>query len=620
MEKKNPRFAVISTNQAPHFVVTWNTSAPEQSETQRIVCESGEESFTYRDRFLQLQTILPTERYVEPTEQPKGRSFALLFGACLWKDRPNSWLTVADLRSCLEFHRSVGLLPLNELDGTFCLISYDHVSQSLWLTTDFWSTTGFYYGSRQQLIVASNRAAVVADRIQAPIDAMGYLCLLRSAVPPAGSSMFYGVSRITMGKALHLTTSTADNRIVSTGPLYREPERWSFSESVERSMSCLSSTVADCVNRKETIVDLTAGNDTRLIAAALTRRSDLTSGLTFRVIGSAGSRDVEIAKVIANHFHWRHITHPSLNNGLCADNALGVSVLADGAFSLDSIANRLLLEATVSPEAQHLVGGLAGELFRGWIWQQELHRTGRIPVNYPALLRHRVPRDHAIDTSFITGGRLDSATHDQWLIEPLRQLDTMYPDALNVSKLDIYYIQRMMHRTPWWPVASRLTMMSPFLWTRVTDVSLRIPWLFRRTRRLVTTLVEKFDLWIAKQPTDRGAPFQPFKIRNALAYNRFLLTYLRDVIRRHYLQSTPAPIRIGQSSHEPDSQAFLPGLAELLHEGRTHLHEENGLAEEMKRAGSNGVSNSRKVEFLTVLQVELLFRNYPGIKRELKFP
>jgi hypothetical protein len=614
-----------TTREIPEFSIAWTDSSGIQRDghVESKIDQSVEGMLDYSDINLELHASLPswsTRQYVESSsDHSKGKSFVLLFGACLWKERANSWWTERDLQHCLELHRSDGVLPLNELDGNFCLISYDRLSQTLWLATDFWATAGFYYGSRGSLTIASNRAAVVADRIHAQIDAMGYLSLLRSTVPAAGSSLFRGVSRISMGQALYFTNSASNARVVETGPIYKEPENWSFRDTLERSRVALSSTIANCVSREQTIVDLTSGNDTRVIAAALSHRSDLTKQLIFRVVGSSGSHDVEVANQIASHFNWRCNANVAISGALTAENAPKVALAADGSFSLDLIANRLFFESTSWPDAQHLVGGMAGELFRNWIWQQELFRMGlTTAINYPALLRHRVPRDHAVDVSSITSGRLSNREHDQWLIGSLRILDQRYPSALNTSKLELYYIQRLMHRTPWWPLASRLITILPFLWSSVTDVSLRIPWRQKRTRRLVTTLVEEFDSWIATLATDRGAPFRPLRMGTAMAYGRYLLSYNRDVIRRHYLERTPAPLQVETTGNSKRAD-LAPELAELLPGSRISLHEDYGLADEVKCGAGSRLSHSRRAEFLTTLQIELLCRNYPGIRRELQY-
>lgn len=613
-------------SRSPIFTLAWNTSPDEDREDRpgNNTCLSADGLFKYRDRHVELEAVLPswsTQRYVEGTEQAKGASFVLLFGACLWKERPNSWLSAADLKQCLDVHRSRGALPLKDLDGNFCLISYDHLSKSVWVASDFWATVGFYYGSSKNLTVVSSRAAEVADRIHAPIDAAAYLCLLRSTVPAPGSSLFGGVSRITMGQALRLTPFAANPRPVATAPLYEELEDWSFRESVDRTRVSLQRTVPDCVSREHTVVDLTAGNDTRLIAAALAPRADITAPLTFGVTGLPDSPDVEIATLIAKHFSWHHIAHMPVAGGLTAKSASDMALAADGSFCIEFVANRLLLETTRWPGARHLVGGSSGELFRSWIWQQELHRMGGTAINYTALLRHRVPRDYTVDVSVLTRGRLDNETHDQWLLEPLRQLDAQYPSALNVSKLDIYYIQRLMHRVPWWTIASQLVTILPFLWKSVTDVSLRMPWRHKRTRRLVTTVVEQLDPWIAKVPTDRGAPFQPFRSGTAVDYIRYFSGYSSDIIRRHYLRRNPAPLLSGpRQSSAPADHALPAELAEWLPAGESLLNDADGLADEVKQGNGQRLTGSRRAEFLTRLQVELLCRHYRGIRRELIFP
>ena len=577
------------------------------------------DGLTYQAGHLTLRAAVPSRYTLHHIEMPTNgphTSFALLFGAAHRKGRQDSWLSQSDLATFLERHRAGLPPPVIDVDGNYCALTYDHVTDSVWVSTDFWATVGFYYGRGSGFAVVSSRAAAVADLIGSPIDTTAYVALLRSAVFPAGSTLFKDVCRINLGEALHLGALVCNVAPTSLGPLYREPEKGSFRDSVERSSLALQRVIPFASSRPRTVVDITAGNDTRLIGAALARRQDVTRDLTFRVVGQPTSPDVVIATRMAERLGWTHRACPPQTGALTADSLSDTAVTADGSFSLEFIANRLAFEERQWPDALHLIGGTAGELFRSWIWQPELLRMGRTPtINYEALLRHRVPRDHSVDVARVTGGRLSQRTHDELLIAPLRKLDAALPSVLNVYKLDLYYIQRLIHRVAWWAIAPRIVTIMPFLWTALTDVSLRLPWRHKVSRRLVTSVVEHVDPRLADEPTDRGAPFQPLRLRTAPSYAHYLSRYVSDVLGRHYLSRAP---RLLASSRPV---AIPPEWAErMTRPAATPLHDAKDLLQRVQRGNAGDLSSTARQEFLTMLQVQLLFDRYPGIRRELAFP
>jgi hypothetical protein len=601
----------------PGFTLRWALGPAAADRTDESGLVFSPDGLTYQAGNLRLCATLPpwsTLHHVETAADGPRASFVLLFGAAHWKGRQDSWLSAADLTTFLECHRAGQPPPVLNTDGNYCAVSYDHVSDSVWVATDFWATAGFYYGHGVGYAVVSSRAAAVADLIGSPVDVTTYLALLRGAVFPAGSTLFRDVSRISMGEALRLAPLARDVAPTTLAPLYREPDHGSFRDSVERSVTALRRVVPFTGTRPATVVDFTAGNDTRLLAAALAGRTDVTRDLTFRVVGPPTSPDVAISTRLAGRLGWRHRACAQETGVLTADALVDIAVAADGSFSLESIANRLAFEERQWPDARHLIGGTAGELFRNWIWQPELLRMGRTPsINYDALLRHRVPRDRSVDVSRITTGRLDQRMHDQLLLAPLRKLDARLPSVLNVYKLDLYYIQGLMHRVLWWAIAPRIITILPFLWTDLTDVSLRLPWRHKMTRRLVTSVVERLHPGLAEEPTDRGAPFRRLRPGTAVAYTRYLSSYVSNVVRRHYLSRVPRPILV--ASRPP---AIPSEWAKLLtRPAASPLHDCKGLLERVRSGRGDDLSSTERREFLTMLQVQLLFEHYPGIRREL---
>jgi hypothetical protein len=542
-------------------------------------------------------------------------SFVVLYGRAHWKTNFQQQLSSADLATILQAHRTKDDPQLGQLAGNFCLLSYDELAETMWIGCDFWGTAAPYYGSGSEYFVAASRAGMVAQKISASIDGISYLALMREATIPSGRTLFDGVRRLTAGHALRLDGRTGRADIVSLGALYREPINCTLSESVERSTRVIMSAVALAASAPGTMVDLTAGNDTRLTAAALAIRPDLGRNVRFRVTGEPHDPDVIAARSISAIMGWKlercskYIPFDSTMAGL-----LGVAAAGDGFSSLLGTGSRIELERQCRAQAGTLVGSTCGELFRNWIWQPELHRMGQTrQVNFDALMQHRIRRNRDTEVQRLSNNAMSIEDHDRQLLQPYRDLAGMFPEALNTYKLELMYIQQLQNRIVWWPLVSLLTVQMPYLWSDVTDVSLRLPWRHKLTRRLVTTIVESIAPEISAIPTDRGAPFKTLRLSTVKDYARYLRLYTSDIIRRHYL-TRGAPIALSTSQRPDDT--ILSEWADII--SGCALHNDHGLIASV-RDGHRALQKSQRVEFLTMLNVELLLRVYPQIRRRLVF-
>jgi hypothetical protein len=541
-------------------------------------------------------------------------SFVILFGQAHWKGEFSRHVGTPDLAKLLEAHRAGHDPRLRDLAGNFCLLSYDGQTQSLWIGSDLWGTAAPYYGEKQSEFVVSSRAGVVAEQVKAAIDGISYVTLMRDATLPSGRTLFHGVQRVALGHAIRLDSGTGKADIVSLGGLYRAPLDCTFRESVEYSMRVIVPAITLAASVPDTVVDLSAGNDTRLSAAALTTRPDHGRGVRFRVTGEASDVDVVAAKRIAELSDWLLDHHPKeVVFSLNVKDLMSAAAAGDGSIDLLAIANRLQAEHLYAPRPAHLLGSTCGELFRNWIWQPEVLRMGQTRnVNFTALLQHRIRRDRTSDVRRLSNGALTIAEHDELLLVPYRELAARYPDALNTYKLDLMYILQLQNRIVWWPLAGRLSVEMPYLWSDVTEVSLRLPWVHKATRRLVTTIVESLAPRISIVPTDRRAPFRPLRLTTLGDYVPYLYGYVSDIARRHYFSKAPLPLQKPRRFTEelPREWAdFLRGRA---------LHDEQGLID-VATETPGLVSNSQRRELLTMLNVELLCQIYPSIERRLVF-
>ena len=84
-------------------------------------------------------------------------------------------------------------------------------------------------------------------------------------------------------------------------------------------------------------MDLTAGNDTRLLAAALAERPDIGANLTFRVLGTPISADVRISARIAHQLGWQHVVCPRVIDELTTELLPSIALAADGSFHCSTL-------------------------------------------------------------------------------------------------------------------------------------------------------------------------------------------------------------------------------------------------------------------------------------------
>ena len=221
------------------FSIVWRVAS--EASHGRLTVDSSLTALTYCSPHLAIEASLTHREAGKIYTEDRGQSlsFVVLFGACHWKGSADRWLTEVDLAVILRSHREVNNPRLLDLDGNFCLISYDHHSDSVWIGTDFWATAGVYYSGSNDLIVVSSRAATVAHYCESEIDGISYIALIRNAVLPTGRTLFQKVGRTTMGQALHFRLRERKALLQRLASLYQCPLSGSFADSVEQTIGIL---------------------------------------------------------------------------------------------------------------------------------------------------------------------------------------------------------------------------------------------------------------------------------------------------------------------------------------------------------------------------------------------
>lgn len=555
--------------------------------------------------------------YIEENSDPKNRSFVITFGWCYRHGCEADQFQEKDMTEFLRSHRSKSVPDVDALSGIFTLLSFDHLSQTLWICTDMWAQHGFYYGSNKGKVVVSSKASIVANALNASIDGISYLSLLRNTGIPPGRTLYGDVWRSTCGRGLHLDLRNRTAQLVQVQPLFRPPESISFDEAADRLIDVLSRVCPSAASQPSTIVDLTGGNDSRLMAAALSHSHGGRIGkqVIFKVVGDDNHPDVIVARQIATTLGWTlERNNREIDEEYSAKSLLEASILSDGNHLPAAIHSRLTQESILWHSFDRLVGSLGGELFRDFFWRHEFLNMGRTSrVNFDALLKYRLYASTDVDVARVSGGQLTRRDHDISLLSPYKIMSSKAPDVKNIYKLDVIYLHKLMSKSYCWILSDLRKMILPFLSHEVTGVSLTTPWQFRVHRKLVTAVVEKMNPDLATIPTDKGAPMRPLRFSTLGPYARYLasdiwLAYERHfTIKKHSRQQTILPIPIEWLDFLGTSGISLT---------------ESTLASTLRAAVTNDKSDLSAAqwrEIQAVLLIQSLTQHYKDISPSLSF-
>ncbi|MDH5740514.1 MAG: hypothetical protein OEY77_09340 [Nitrospira sp.] len=555
--------------------------------------------------------------YIEENHDHQNRSFVISFGWCYRLGCNADQLEEKDMIELLRSHRSKPTPDADTLSGIYCILSYDHLSETLWICTDMWAQYGFYYGSNNSKVVVSSKASIVADALDTNIDGISYLCLLRDTGIPPGRTLYCNVWRGTCGRGLHLDLKNGTARLVQVQPLYRPTENISFKETVDQLIDVLSRVCPSAAKGPSTVVDLTGGNDSRLMAAALSfsHGGNIGKQVIFRVVGDESHPDVIVARKIASTLGWTlERSNRATDSEYSAKSLLEASILSDGNHLPIAVHNRLMQESTLWYACDGLVGSLGGELFRDFFWRHELSKMGRTSrVNFDALLKYRLYASNDVDVRSISDGQLTLNDHNSFLLHPYQMIASNAPDVKNVYKLDIIYLHKLMSRSYCWILSDLRKLILPFLSHEITRVSLKTPWNFRVHRKLVTATVEKMNPVLSAIYTDKGAPMRPLRFSTLGSYVRHTVNDIWLVYQRHFTRKKPSQKQVG--SPIPSEWLALFEQSGVSRNGNTIRHNLRGT----EAIGNISLSATQCREIQALLLIQSLTRHYKGISPSLSF-
>jgi hypothetical protein len=297
-----------------------------------------------------------------------------------------------------------------------------------------------------------------------------------------------------------------------------------------------------------------------------------------------------------------------------------LALQADGTFTIDAAFSRIEQESRHSTASECLVGGIGGELLRGFFWRHEMLALGRTSeVNYRALLEYRLYDVNGIDPRCLGPGAPSQAEHDDLIVDGYRFLGEAGGEQLNPYKLDVMYLHKLCYSAgnsqSWLNGFRRIKL--PLLASEVCATALTFPWRCRRNRRLILQLIAQLSPRLSTIPNDRHEPMFVLGWTSWPSYAAAGLRggskTLRRIVRR-YLgrpaggirskgqvppESWRAALRDGQSLRS----AVEPSLIERILEDVASTH----------------VTPDALRSFYALLTAELLLASVRGLSKRVEF-
>lgn len=552
-------------------------------------------------------------------------SFVYILGWCYRIPSSSEHLTDIEYRGILDRHRR-SLPPFDEdFSGNYAGVVYDAKRRRIAVQPDRWAMSSIYFSASERGAVVSNRATFIASLAGACFDGYSAMSLMRGTHMPFGRSLFSRVQRVMGGNHLEVNLDTGQIDLKRPFSRFVPTQKRTFEDSVEMVSKTAATVASRLVACRSAQFDLTGGNETRLVAAAISHvtHQNLRPGFGWRVLGSEDHPDVLIARKIAEicgwkllRFDWHASREPSIEE-------LGrTAIQADGTCTADASWDRIQsdLEAEHYGRWDWLVAAIGGEQLRGFFWTHEMLALGRTrELNYKALMDYRLYASRDVNFHLFGTQAPTMAEHDEVLLAPYREIDKAGGDLLNAYKLDSIFLQKMCYSfgtTASWLAGFR-NYRYPLLSWEFTRTGLSIPWKFRADRRLVQRVIWNFDPRLSMVPNDKGEPMRPLSLATLPSYVKAALPIGAKRISRILRRSMGRFAGEKRASKNPPQNSFL-----LVIDDARHIDSifDRSL---IKKIRSQVASPTRTVDdvmaFHTLCTIELLLREIQGLRAQIAF-
>jgi asparagine synthase (glutamine-hydrolysing) len=433
---------------------------------------------------------------------------------------------------CVHGSERIRDAALGSLDGQFAAVTHDALSATTRIVADPLGMQRYYVGEQGSRLYASTSALAIARVVGAEPDTLGVTTFLTTGGQFGRRTIWEGVERLEPGTVLEVAGGQKRESVYWSPAVDDEIVHESLGGLTARNSDALVDSLRDHLSGAEALLaDLTGGFDSRLLTLSL-RRAGVP--IVSTTTGSEHQADVVIAGEIARRLGlaWRWNQPASPPKGEQALSALDQAVAwADGHLNALEALPVLANHARNGGDFGRLINGGGGEHLRYYAWAQEFPRAGHTrSVDYTRWINYRVMSP--IDSGLFREDPVPAVRHD--IEERMRPVAARYADHPNTVQLDAMYAYKSTgHFGAWMSLARRdLDVELPYYWKPVFATAFSSSYRYRNHNRLIRHMIARLDPGVARMPTERGGPAEPWRPSNLHRFAPFYTRQLRNLVPR----------------------------------------------------------------------------------------
>jgi asparagine synthetase B (glutamine-hydrolysing) len=426
-----------------------------------------------------------------------------------------------------------------DLDGPFFLVIKRNEGHGLWLVTDHAGILNVYKYFKGSKLAISTSAVALSRAFDVTPNEEGIIQFLRNA-SICDSETIYNEIEALEPASIFLFQYKPEPKLIRK-EYWRSPtdvmEDMSFDKAkgfVARRLLESIEAIADT----ETIFDLTAGFDSRLILAALLTKNISNREVSTFVFGPERSPEVNLVKEYSKVLGLEnyHLGLPDDWKKRFYAYVLRALEITDGEENACNYAPILWAQEFKAKDYMYSVNGLGGELYRDFWWMQEV-LCGKRPANLERLISTRVLQ-YDYDYSIFSEqwkNRMQGVARILKRKYQATNSDMEASGTYNTLQIDNIYFRQKVRRWAGRTISSSnqiIKTITPLTFKKNLEAGMSIPPRYKRNGKLVKATVEMLNPVLAELRMLNGAPCQNIRLDNFYRFFPFLTNISRRGLRK----------------------------------------------------------------------------------------
>lgn len=430
---------------------------------------------------------------------------------------------------------------LDKIDGIFCLTIQDVDKKEFYLITDHAGILNLYLYKQNESFFISTSALALSRTLPVSPDHNGIIQFLRTANVYGTSTIHEEIQTLAPATIYKFNYSHAPH-LIKTTKYWAYPteidEGMSRNEAQDRLGTVLKQSLS-VIDSEDSVYDLTAGFDSRLILSALiASKGGDTTGIKTFVFGPQNSHEAKLVKNYCNILNLQnhHCTLPTNWNTLFAEYFEKSLKMNDGEDSCYNYAPILWAQEVKAKRYNFSVNGLGGELYRDFWWVQEIGYAKK-QANITRLIDMRVLQyEFCLDifsekykSFFADSKNIIKMVFDKSI------LDIDKNSTYNTIQIDNIYLREKIRRWAGRMISSSnqlIPTISPLLFKKCLEAGMPVPPRHKKNGKLVKGLVENFCPEFARLKMLNGAPCQNIRRDNFVQFLPLLVDKSGKIARK----------------------------------------------------------------------------------------